>query len=158
MLNENQRLADIISFWTRSSASLDNLHGAMKPFGDRSGLGYGSNDSNNAETSCTPQLDRTKLQTMNFVRSSTGQPGEAQYDESTIAAKPPIWQGRYCGLGYTAPEKPRESWFKKRVEQMRGQPKSGGKKPGQFSKAFMKDRQYIPRYNKITWQKYFSSD
>ncbi|KZV27959.1 hypothetical protein F511_35977 [Dorcoceras hygrometricum] len=56
MLNENQRLAGIISSWTRSSASLDQLHGAMKPYGDKTGLGYGSNDSSTAETSCTPKL------------------------------------------------------------------------------------------------------
>ncbi|KZV49148.1 tRNA pseudouridine(38/39) synthase-like [Dorcoceras hygrometricum] len=74
MLNENQRLAKIISSWTKSSASLDKLHGAMKPSGDRSELRYGSYDSNTAETSCIPQMDRTKFQTMNFIRSSTGQP------------------------------------------------------------------------------------
>ncbi|KZV52675.1 hypothetical protein F511_21055, partial [Dorcoceras hygrometricum] len=39
MLNENKRLAGIIKPWTRSSASLDKLHGAMKPTGDKSGLG-----------------------------------------------------------------------------------------------------------------------
>ncbi|KZV50704.1 hypothetical protein F511_19616 [Dorcoceras hygrometricum] len=99
LLNENQRLTEIISSWTKSSASLDKFHGAMNPSGDRSGLGYGSNESNKAETSCTPQLDRTKFQTMNFVRSSVGQPVEAQSDEVKIAAKPPIWQGRFCGLG-----------------------------------------------------------
>ncbi|KZV40037.1 hypothetical protein F511_12432 [Dorcoceras hygrometricum] len=84
MLSENQLLAEIISSWTRSSASLDKLHGAMKPSDDRSGLGYGSNDSSKAETSCIPQLDRTKFQTMNFVRSSTGQPEETQSDEPTV--------------------------------------------------------------------------
>ncbi|KZV47711.1 two-component sensor histidine kinase bacteria [Dorcoceras hygrometricum] len=74
ILKENQHLAEIISSWTKSSASLDKLHGAMKPSGDRSGLGYGSNDDNTEETSCTSNLDRRKLQTMNFVRSSVGQP------------------------------------------------------------------------------------
>ncbi|KZV50759.1 hypothetical protein F511_25621 [Dorcoceras hygrometricum] len=52
MLSENQHLSNIISSWTRSSASLDKLHGAMKPSGDRSGLGYGSNESSTAETNC----------------------------------------------------------------------------------------------------------
>ncbi|KZV53163.1 hypothetical protein F511_23520 [Dorcoceras hygrometricum] len=42
MIYENQCLADIIRSWTRSSACLGNLHGAMKPSGDKSGLGYGS--------------------------------------------------------------------------------------------------------------------
>ncbi|KZV14670.1 hypothetical protein F511_40699 [Dorcoceras hygrometricum] len=74
MLYENQRLVYIISSWTRSSASLDKLHGAIKPSGDKTGLGYGSNDSSTTETSCTPQLDRTKFQTMKFVKSSAGQP------------------------------------------------------------------------------------
>ncbi|KZV20883.1 two-component sensor histidine kinase bacteria [Dorcoceras hygrometricum] len=36
MHNENQRLAEIISSWTKSSASLDKLQGAMKPSNDRS--------------------------------------------------------------------------------------------------------------------------
>ncbi|KZV35336.1 Squalene monooxygenase [Dorcoceras hygrometricum] len=39
ILNENQRLAGIISSWTRSSASLKKLHGATKLSGDRTGLG-----------------------------------------------------------------------------------------------------------------------
>ncbi|KZV38928.1 hypothetical protein F511_41566 [Dorcoceras hygrometricum] len=39
------------------------------------------------------------------------QPVEAKPDEDNIAARPPIWQGRFCGLGYIAPEKPRESWL-----------------------------------------------
>ncbi|KZV31886.1 transcription factor DIVARICATA-like [Dorcoceras hygrometricum] len=68
----------------------------------------------------------------------TGQPTVAQPVEENIAAKPPICQGRFCGLGYTAPEKSRESWPKKKVEQMRGKPKSGGKKQSQFSKASVK--------------------
>ncbi|KZV38978.1 hypothetical protein F511_40596 [Dorcoceras hygrometricum] len=65
---------------------------------------------------------------------NTGQPVEAQSGETMIAAQLPIWKGRFCGLGYTAPKKPRESWLKRRVEQMRGKSKSGGRKPGQFSR------------------------
>ncbi|KZV39875.1 hypothetical protein F511_18679 [Dorcoceras hygrometricum] len=42
MLYENQRLAGIISSWTRSSVSLHKLHGATKPSDDRTGLGYNS--------------------------------------------------------------------------------------------------------------------
>ncbi|KZV38224.1 spindle pole body component 110-like [Dorcoceras hygrometricum] len=72
MLYENQRLPGIISSWTRSSAFLDKLHGAMKPTGDKSHLGCDGNDSSTVETSSTPQLARTKLQTMNFEKSSTG--------------------------------------------------------------------------------------
>ncbi|KZV39458.1 hypothetical protein F511_42276 [Dorcoceras hygrometricum] len=40
MLNENQRLAGIISSWTRSSASLQKLYGATKPSGDKIRLCY----------------------------------------------------------------------------------------------------------------------
>ncbi|KZV15625.1 spindle pole body component 110-like [Dorcoceras hygrometricum] len=71
MLYENQRLAGIISSWTRASSSLDKLHGAMKPTGDKSGLGYDGNDSSTTETSSTPQLARIKFRTMNFVKSRT---------------------------------------------------------------------------------------
>ncbi|KZV24001.1 spindle pole body component 110-like [Dorcoceras hygrometricum] len=45
MLYENQRLAGIISSWTKSSASLDKLHGTMKLSGDKIGLGYDGNYS-----------------------------------------------------------------------------------------------------------------
>ncbi|KZV53953.1 hypothetical protein F511_42249 [Dorcoceras hygrometricum] len=128
MINENQRLAGIISSWTRSSTSLGKLHGVVKPSGDKTGLGYSSNDSSTTEISCTPQPDRTKFQTMNFVKSSVGQPVESKSDEEKITAKPSIWQGRFCGLGYTAPEKSRVSWIKNKVEQMRGKPKCGGTK------------------------------
>ncbi|KZV38634.1 phragmoplast orienting kinesin 2 [Dorcoceras hygrometricum] len=74
MLNEDQRVVDIISSWTKSSISLKKLQGAMKPSSDKSGLGYGSDESSIEEPSTHPQTDRTKLQTMNFVKSSTGQP------------------------------------------------------------------------------------
>ncbi|KZV53558.1 hypothetical protein F511_27107 [Dorcoceras hygrometricum] len=43
--------------------------------------GYDDNDSNTAETSSTPQLARTKFRTINFVKSSTGQPVEEQCGE-----------------------------------------------------------------------------
>ncbi|KZV21304.1 hypothetical protein F511_25626 [Dorcoceras hygrometricum] len=75
MLNENHCLGDIMSSWTKSSASLDKFQGAMNPSDDRSELSY----------------------------------------------------VRFCGMGYTAPEKTKESWIKKRVEQIRGQPKMLGK-------------------------------
>ncbi|KZV14845.1 hypothetical protein F511_40696 [Dorcoceras hygrometricum] len=39
MINENQRLAEIISSWTKSSTSLQKLQGTLKPSGDKSGLG-----------------------------------------------------------------------------------------------------------------------
>ncbi|KZV30455.1 hypothetical protein F511_23380 [Dorcoceras hygrometricum] len=148
MLNENQRLAEIISSWTKSSTSLQKLQGAMKPFGDKSGLGYGSDERSMAEPSTHPTLDRPKLQTKNFVKSSMGQPEEEKSDESKIAVKPQIWQGRYYGLGYTALENPKESWLRKRVEQIRGQPKSDGRTLIQLSNAFTKERQYMPKYHK----------
>ncbi|KZV17001.1 spindle pole body component 110-like [Dorcoceras hygrometricum] len=99
ILNENQQLDGIISSCTRSSASMDKLHGAMKPSGDKTGLGYDSNDSSIAETSCNPNLERTKFKTMNFVKYSAGQPEKAQSGETKITAKPPIWKRRFCGLG-----------------------------------------------------------
>ncbi|KZV35452.1 hypothetical protein F511_30829 [Dorcoceras hygrometricum] len=88
MMNENQRLAEIISSWTKSSASLQKLQGAMKPSGDKSGFAYESDESKGAETCTHPKLDRPKPQTKNFVKSSMGQPEEAKFDESQIAAKP----------------------------------------------------------------------
>ncbi|KZV50503.1 hypothetical protein F511_07772 [Dorcoceras hygrometricum] len=63
MLSENQRLARIISSWTRSSASLQKLHGATKPSGDRTGLGYNIDEGSTSEISNTPRLERTKSKT-----------------------------------------------------------------------------------------------
>ncbi|KZV24135.1 lysM domain receptor-like kinase 4-like [Dorcoceras hygrometricum] len=60
-----------------SSASLEKLHGAMKPFGDKTGLGYNSNEGSTVETSSNPQMVRTKRQTMNFVKPNMGQPIDA---------------------------------------------------------------------------------
>ncbi|KZV40662.1 hypothetical protein F511_32624 [Dorcoceras hygrometricum] len=51
MLYENQRLADMISSWTKSSVSLQKLQGAIKPYGDKTGLGYNSNEGSITETS-----------------------------------------------------------------------------------------------------------
>ncbi|KZV15707.1 metallopeptidase [Dorcoceras hygrometricum] len=130
MLNENQRLAGLISSWTRSSVSLQKLHGATKTSGDRTGFSYNSDEGSTSQTSSTPRLERTNFRTMNFVKSSTKQPEEAHSGEVKIAAETTIWKGRFCGLGYTAPEKPRESWLNKRIVQMRGKPKYGGIKKG----------------------------
>ncbi|KZV58029.1 Phytoalexin-deficient 4-2 protein [Dorcoceras hygrometricum] len=58
---ENQRLADIISSWTKSSASLQKLQGATNPSGDKTGLGYNSNEGSIAETSNNPGLGRKSL-------------------------------------------------------------------------------------------------
>ncbi|KZV36829.1 auxin transport protein BIG [Dorcoceras hygrometricum] len=148
MLCENQRLVGIISSWTRSFTSLQKLHEATKPSHDRIGLGYNSNEGNTAETSSTPRLERTKFKTMNFVRSSTGQLAEAKFGKDKVAAQPPIWQGRFCGLGYTAPKKSRESWLNKRIAQMRSKSKSGGVKQGQPSRTSKKDWQYRPPHRK----------
>ncbi|KZV39065.1 hypothetical protein F511_35459 [Dorcoceras hygrometricum] len=109
MLYENQRLAGIISSWTRSSASLHKLHGATKPSDDRTGLGYNSDEGSTTDTSSIPRLKKTKFKTMNFVKSSATQPIEAQYGEDMIVAKPSIWKSRFCGLGYSDPEKSRRA-------------------------------------------------
>ncbi|KZV43048.1 hypothetical protein F511_37421 [Dorcoceras hygrometricum] len=66
----------------------------MKSSGDKTGLGYGSNDSSTTETSRNPKLEKTKLKTMNFVRSSMGQPIEAQSVEDKIAAMLAQWRIR----------------------------------------------------------------
>ncbi|KZV16275.1 hypothetical protein F511_39633 [Dorcoceras hygrometricum] len=124
MLCENQRLAGIISSWTKSSASRQKLNGATKPSGDRTGLDYNSDEGNTTETSNTPRLERTKFKIMNFVRSSKGQLAAAKSSKNKIAAQPPIWQGRFCVLGYNAPEKSRYSCLNKRIAQMRSKSKS----------------------------------
>ncbi|KZV38709.1 hypothetical protein F511_18699 [Dorcoceras hygrometricum] len=82
--------AELVSSSDMSSASLDKLHGAMKPSGDKIGLGYNSNENSTSKTICTPQLERIKFQTMNFVKSSTGQLIEAQSVEDKIADEPLI--------------------------------------------------------------------
>ncbi|KZV30731.1 hypothetical protein F511_37536 [Dorcoceras hygrometricum] len=51
ILSENQRLAGIIRSWTRSSLSLQQLHGAINPSDDRTGQGYNSDESSTTETS-----------------------------------------------------------------------------------------------------------
>ncbi|KZV16375.1 hypothetical protein F511_11510 [Dorcoceras hygrometricum] len=72
--------AELVSS-SEMQAALSKLATDNDELRNRSGLGNGSSDGNAAEKSCTPQLHRTKLQTMNFVRSSTGQPVEVKYDE-----------------------------------------------------------------------------
>ncbi|KZV52558.1 heterogeneous nuclear ribonucleoprotein Q-like [Dorcoceras hygrometricum] len=64
----------------------------MKPYSDKIGLCYESVESNIAETSTHPKLDKPKIQIMNFVKSSFGHPEEYKYDESQITAKHQIWQ------------------------------------------------------------------
>ncbi|KZV38372.1 spindle pole body component 110-like [Dorcoceras hygrometricum] len=88
ILSENQRLDGVISSWIRSSVSLQRFHRATKPSGDKTGLGYTSDKGSTTETSSTPMLERTKFR--NFVKSSTGQPKEAQSGDDMIVAKPSI--------------------------------------------------------------------
>ncbi|KZV56824.1 hypothetical protein F511_25870 [Dorcoceras hygrometricum] len=90
ILCENQRLADIISSWTRSSSSLQKLHETTKPSGDRTGLGYNRDEGSIAETSSSPRMERKKFKTMNFVKSSTEQLAEEKSVKDKIAAQPPI--------------------------------------------------------------------
>ncbi|KZV25995.1 phragmoplast orienting kinesin 2 [Dorcoceras hygrometricum] len=70
ILCENWRLADIISSWTKYSASLQKLQGATKQSGDKTGLGYYRNESSTSETSNNQRLGGTKFKTMNFVKSA----------------------------------------------------------------------------------------
>ncbi|KZV25317.1 putative leucine-rich repeat receptor-like protein kinase [Dorcoceras hygrometricum] len=77
MLYDNQRLAGIISYCTRSSASLHKLHGATNPSGDRTRLGYNSDEGSTAETSSTPRLEKKKFKIMNIVKSSAKQATKA---------------------------------------------------------------------------------
>ncbi|KZV27947.1 hypothetical protein F511_35369 [Dorcoceras hygrometricum] len=59
----------------------------MKPSGDKTGLGYESDERNIAETSTHPKMDKPKLQTMKFLKYILGQPEEYKSDESQNAAK-----------------------------------------------------------------------
>ncbi|KZV21163.1 hypothetical protein F511_24727 [Dorcoceras hygrometricum] len=127
LLYENQRLADIISSWTKSSASLQKLQGAIKPSGDKTRLGYNSNEGSIAETSSNPRLRKTKFKTMKFVKSSREQLAETKSGEAMMAEKPLIRQGIFCGLGYTALGNPWENCLNKRVELIRGNPKFNNK-------------------------------
>ncbi|KZV51209.1 hypothetical protein F511_16099 [Dorcoceras hygrometricum] len=98
ILYENQRLADIIRSWTKSSASLQKLQGATNPSGDKTGLGYNSNEGSITETCSNPGLGRTKFKTMNFVKSSREQYTETRSGETMKAdpARKILWAGIYC--------------------------------------------------------------
>ncbi|KZV50138.1 spindle pole body component 110-like [Dorcoceras hygrometricum] len=91
MLYENQRLAGLIGSWTRSSYYLQKPHGATNPSGDKTGLGYNSDEGSTAKTSSTPRLEWTKFKTMIFEISSTEQPLEAKSDEVKISAVRPVF-------------------------------------------------------------------
>ncbi|KZV52496.1 beta-glucosidase 32-like [Dorcoceras hygrometricum] len=147
MLHENQRLSDIISSWTKSSASLQKLQGATKHSGDKTGLGYYSSEGSTAETRSNPGLGGTKFKTNNFVKTSWEQFAKTKSGDAMMTSKPLIRQGRFCGLGYTAPEKPRKSWLNKIAELIRGKPKFNNK-TNQFFQYSMKDGQYKPQYRK----------
>ncbi|KZV30982.1 hypothetical protein F511_15872 [Dorcoceras hygrometricum] len=115
MLYKNQRLADMISSWTKSSSSLQKLQGATKQSGDKTGLGYYSNESSTSETSSNPSLGGTMFKTMNFVKSGREKFAGTKSGNAMMADKPLIRKGRFFGLGYAVPKKPRESWLNKRV-------------------------------------------
>ncbi|KZV40130.1 hypothetical protein F511_39301 [Dorcoceras hygrometricum] len=133
----------------KSSLSLQQLHGATKPSGDRTGLGYNSDESSTAETSSTPMLERIKFKTMNFVKSSTGQPKEAPSDNGMIVAKSPIRLGRCCGLGYSSPEKSFGEMVKQKnnIEVRLTQIWWYNTRP--VLSNFRKDRQYRPQYRRF---------
>ncbi|KZV27726.1 hypothetical protein F511_03964 [Dorcoceras hygrometricum] len=69
MVNENKRLARIINSWTRSSTSLNKLHGSTKPSGYKIGLGYNRYESNTAKTNCTSSWKEQKITDSFFVNA-----------------------------------------------------------------------------------------
>ncbi|KZV32565.1 hypothetical protein F511_36773 [Dorcoceras hygrometricum] len=105
------------------------------------------NEGSTAETSSNPRLGGTKFKTMNFVKPSQKRFAETKSGEAMIADKLLIRQGRFCGLGYNAPEKPRESWLNKKVELIRGKPKFISK-TSKLLRSLGKDMQYKPQYRK----------
>ncbi|XP_073120477.1 uncharacterized protein [Henckelia pumila] len=48
-LSENQRLTDLVNSWNKASISLDKLTEMQKQAGDKSGLGYNTNEGNKGE-------------------------------------------------------------------------------------------------------------
>ncbi|KZV16907.1 RNA-dependent RNA polymerase 6-like [Dorcoceras hygrometricum] len=61
MLHENQRLADTISSWTKSSASLQKLQGATKHSGDKTGLGYYSSEYRKNQQQSSARAKRCRI-------------------------------------------------------------------------------------------------
>lgn len=100
---EHQKMTLLIEAWNKSSVSLEKMQELQKKSGDRTGLGFINNECP-SEPNAKPKPEICKEKYINFVKSSKAY----ILDEPEVKIKEPVNQkvgGRYCGLGYVAPEK-----------------------------------------------------
>ncbi|KZV51418.1 hypothetical protein F511_32034 [Dorcoceras hygrometricum] len=90
LTSENDRLNQLMSSWTKSSVSLGKLHDVLKPFNDKTGLGFRTGERSSGDI-CT----QSDLNTSNL-----NQKGKQ-------------------GIGYSQPENSKSIWFKNRLEKDR---------------------------------------
>ncbi|XP_073120346.1 uncharacterized protein [Henckelia pumila] len=114
---ENQKLLKTINAWNKASVSLDKIHENQKQAGDKTGLGYGSNECNGSKENTQLYSSGNNTNVMRFVRSST----IYEHAEPDIDVKQPTRyeKGKHEGLGYVKPKIPRkeETWNKPRLNE-----------------------------------------
>ncbi|XP_073129611.1 uncharacterized protein [Henckelia pumila] len=105
-LFENQKLLKTINAWNKASVSLDKIHENQKQAGDKTGLGYGSNECTGSKENTQPYSSGNNPNEMRFVRSST----IYEHTEPDADVKQPsrYGKGKHEGLGYVKPKIPRK--------------------------------------------------
>ncbi|KZV40640.1 hypothetical protein F511_18582 [Dorcoceras hygrometricum] len=105
LTSENDRLNQVMSSWTKSSVSLGKLHDDLKPFNDKTGLGFRTSESSSSDILTQSDLVNDKLKNMSFVKASVIHDTleSVKYDD----------QKAKQGIGYTQHENSKPSWLKK---------------------------------------------
>ncbi|KZV19231.1 hypothetical protein F511_20967 [Dorcoceras hygrometricum] len=112
---ENERLNEVMSSWTQSSVSLDNLCETQKPANDRNGLGFNAGERSAGETSTRSHLVYDKFKKMSYVKANVIYDSceSVRYDYQNSLK---LNQKGKAGIGYLRLEKSKPSWLKNRLD------------------------------------------
>ncbi|KZV57370.1 hypothetical protein F511_34943 [Dorcoceras hygrometricum] len=113
--SENERLSQVMSSWTKSSVSLGKLHETQKPLNDKSGIGFGFDESSSEGTCTQSDLAGDKFKKMNFVKTSIIHDAyeSVKYDDQTTGQ---LNHRGKTGIGYINPKNGKPSWLTNRLE------------------------------------------
>ena len=107
-----QKLSKLVSTWNASTNRKDEMLESIRLAGDLTGIGYNSNDGSSSGNEPQLCLTKSKVQSLNFVRSST------VYDPYELVKEPVKAtlikeQAQHRGIGYVEPlkeAKPRQKF------------------------------------------------
>ncbi|KZV28609.1 hypothetical protein F511_11914 [Dorcoceras hygrometricum] len=113
--SENERLRQVMSYWTKSSVSLGKLHETQKPLNEKSCLGLSFGESSSEETSTQSDLADDKFKKLNFVKASVIHDAYESVKYYYQTTRQLNHKGK-TGIGYIKPENSKPTWITNKLE------------------------------------------